>query len=197
MNSNLFTYQQFEHIYKKKGYKFNTGSFNLNLAAIRSTLFPQPNKFDDVFAVIYTDALGYYNSLCVKCTTDPGFYYLQNPMNVKGTAIVKEGQYENVWRIGLHKGYEALVQTGVITVYRDNNKDTVLDLNPNHLDSGYFGIDMHHASFTGSSEDVGKWSAGCIVIQDITDFLRIMTTCKLQSKNLYTFTLFQESDFIS
>lgn len=198
MDPRQFQYGHFAKVFNTKGYKFNTGSFNLNLIGVRATLFPQPNKFDDVFAVVYQDAFGFNIAYCVNCTTDPGAYWLNNPMNVKGTAILKSGQYENVWKIGLHKGYEALVQVGKFTVYRDNNKNDVIDLDPSTLDTGYFGINMHHASSTGTSIDIVKWSAGCTVIPNLSEFLEIMKLCRLShSKDkLFTYTLLEESDFI-
>lgn len=198
MLTTLFNYDVIEKVFRKKNYSFLRRSFELNLVGIRTTLFPQPNKFDDIFAVVYKDAFGLYSSYCVNCTTDPGFYWLQNPMNVKGTAILKPGQYENVWKIGLHNNYDALVQVGKFTVYRDNNKNTTLDLDPSTLETGYFGINLHRASATGTSTDVNVWSAGCQVIANIAEYLEIMKLCRLASNKdkLFNYTLLEESDFV-
>lgn len=197
MDPNRFTYDQIQNVLRKKGYKFNLGKFELNLVGIRASLFPQPNKFDDVFAVAYIDAFGAPNSFCCNCTTDPGTYWLNNPLNVKGTGILKEGQYPDVWSFGLHDGkYQALIQTGLFTVYRDNNKDSSIDLDPATLETGYFGINMHHAAENSVSTDVEKWSAGCTVIQLFLDFKNIMKLCKLQPKKVFTYTLLSEQDFI-
>ena len=47
----------------------------------------------------------------MQCTTLPGLYWLENPMNSKGCAILKEGQYKGVYEIDLHNGkYEAICQ---------------------------------------------------------------------------------------
>ena len=82
-------------------------------------------------------------------------------MRVEGcAAIVCDRQYKGLWQIGMHRGkYRALVQRGIIAVYRDDNKDKVIDRDPSTIMEGYFGINGHHAG--EESTVVGKWSAGC------------------------------------
>ena len=62
-------------------------------------------------------------------TTDPGLYWLENPMNVDGTAILAPGQYRGAYRIGKHRDdYQAVVQTGgEVAVYRDDDRNALLD----------------------------------------------------------------------
>jgi hypothetical protein len=52
-------------------------------------------------------------------------------------------------------------------VYRDNNKNDVIDFVSQSLDTGVFGINLHHASATGESVQVDGWSAGCQVFANI------------------------------
>lgn len=95
-------------------------------------------------------------------TTDLGVHYLLNLWRPEGCAIVAPGQYRGVWFIGLHNEYEALVQredsgSGMISVYRDKNRDTTLDMDVDSIMTGYFEIDLHHGF---DSEKIGENSAG-------------------------------------
>lgn len=100
-------------------------NYNLNLIGIRS-INKVANNFDDFLCVLWKFN-GNWNMLKFKMTTDPGLFYLKQPMNSKGTAIVKEGQYRGLWKYGKHKGYIALQQSGPVTVFRDFNRDNKLD----------------------------------------------------------------------
>lgn len=162
---NLLTYTNIKNTILSKNYKFFTGAFDLNLVGIRSPA-RAANEWDDTFCVLYKDEEGREKIFISDYfTTDPGNYYLENPLKSSGCAILTPGQHRGVWIIGTHNGkYKALVQQGnVISVYRDNNKDTVLDLNPKTIEKDWFGINLHHGS--GSSK-IGKYSAGCQVFRD-------------------------------
>ena len=145
---------------------FTKGDYNLNIIGVRSKSI-ESNKFDDTMYIVFKQ-----NDTWIQfkfpITTDPGLYYLNNPMGVNGTAIVCEGQYRGIYKLGLHRGsYEALVQTGgKIKIYRDRNKDEILDHEPTSLIDGYFGINIHRASTRTNSNNVDKWSAGCQVFQN-------------------------------
>lgn len=180
---------------RKKGYKVFTGAEELNLVGIR-TLPGEAGKFDDTLAVFYVDADGNEAFHLFAITTDPGRYYLNNPANVDGTAILKEGQYP-VYQYALHRGaYMALCQrTGDVTVYRDRNKNNVIDYD--NTDTGMFGINIHHAAKTGKTEFVGKFSAGCQVFQSIDDFNEVMELVRKQLRkygNKFTYTLLNTND---
>ncbi len=90
-------------------------------------------------------------------TCDPGEYYWENPMNVKGCADIKAWQYQ-AWSVGHHKDQLALLQTGEITVLRGSNR--VADTGDD------FYVDQHTTNNPegGSPGDPVKgWSAGCMV----------------------------------
>jgi hypothetical protein len=76
----------------------------------------------------------------------PGTASLRRPLNSKGTAILKEGQYTDVYSIDLHQGkYEALCQrNGNVEVYRDGDKDDTPELTGKTF-KGMFGINIHKA----------------------------------------------------
>lgn len=112
-------------------------------------------------------------------TTNPGYHYLQNPIaGTKGTAILVPGQYINCWELGWHRQQQfALVQRGEMAVYRDDNKDTVLDYNPATIQKGYFGIDGHRGSL-GDADVVDRYSAGCQVWRYHEPFSDLMEDLK-------------------
>ena len=176
---------------------FQNGPYDLNLFGIRSAhLFP--GSFDDLMGCAYQNVEGSWVVEYWQATTDPGLYWLEHPQNVKGCAILCPGQYRGVYAIDKHAGaYDALCQrNGPVTVWRDNDRDKVLDHDV-ETDTGMFGINLHHASYTGTSSVVGKWSAGCQVIANIKDFERMMELARLQQQHhpgwkSYTYTLLEE-----
>lgn len=187
----------FEALAKSKGYAYFTkGDYNVNLIGVRSKeSVLQENKFDDAIALIYS--VGPMNHRDVyRATTDPGLSYMKNPIIVKGCAIVVPGQYRKLFKLGKHQGkYEALVQANPIKVYRDDNRDSVLDFNPDKIEEGMFGINLHKAGT--SSNLIDKWSAGCQVFKVSQDFAKALAIIK-KSIRLYgdyvTYTLYDEKD---
>ncbi len=172
-------------------------AYDLNIFGIRAAS-TTPNAFDDLVGCAYRDASLAWCCEVWKATTDPGLYWLRNPGKVAGTAILVPGQYRGVYAIDKHNGsYEALCQrNGDVTVYRDADRDGTLDTD-GPKDTGRFGINIHHASYTGTSILVGKWSAGCQVIASIEDFNRLMELARLQIRHhpkwtSFTYTLLTE-----
>lgn len=166
--------------------------YNLNIVGLR--LDKSANKFNDKICVFWQYD-GEWNLLQFKATTDPGTYWLQNPMNLEGTAIVVPGQYSGLWKIGKHQGkYEALVQKSTISVYRDNDRD--LELDKANITQGLYGINCHRANSSRESTQVDKWSAGCQVLANPDDFEILLSLCKASVEywgNSFTYTLIDES----
>lgn len=191
----------FEKLFKKKGYAFFTkGSYNLNIIGVRSSGAQVTNSFDDVLVLIYKTPNGQWNRQIYQITTDPGRYYVLNPSNRKGTAILVPGQYRGVYKIDKHRGkYEALCQRNKpVKVYRDSNKNEIYDWNPATIDEGMFGINIHKAGKLSSRVDT--WSAGCQVFASDDEFRRFMAYCKKQVDagfgNCFTYTLVKEEDLV-
>ena len=118
-------------------------------------------------------------------------------MNVDGTAILKEGQYVNAYKIGKHLGqYDALVQVKPVTVIRDYDRNAVLDFNNGKETTGLYGINIHRASAINNLQNVDKWSAGCQVWSRDADFEEFMTLCNkqvtLNGYKTFTYTLLVE-----
>lgn len=155
-------------------------NYDLNIFGVRTANITA-GAFDDWLGVFWmnwdTDAWEFH---IWPATTDPGTFYLDQPLNVSGTAIMVDGQYPYSYQSGLHKNkYEALVQCRPVKVYRDDNRDEILDMMPDTIQRGLFGINIHRASADHRSTRVGKWSAGCQVVADPRDFAQLMDICSL------------------
>ena len=206
MNFPLFrkceTYD-FEKLLKNKGYAyFKNGVYNLNIIGVRSNNNRKvTNDFDDVIIVTYNTPSVTNKRFTAFITTEPGLYYIKEKLlNPRGTAILVPGQYRGCWQIAKHQGkYKALCQRKPVKVYRDNNRDNIYDMNPETIETGVFGINIHRSSEFGESTKVNKWSAGCQVFRRVEDFNSFMRLCEAQSKkygNSFTYTLINEEDLI-
>lgn len=190
--------EQLKQVFKNKGYILKTGEWELNIIGIRNDT-AQCNSFDDTICVLFKDHYGDDTLVAFSCTTDAGLYWLLHPLNVDGCIIMKEGQYHNAYKIGLHRGYKALQQIGNIRYVRDNNKDAILDFDSKNEVVGNFATNIHHASFPEGSTFVDKWSAGCQVINK--GWLEFLELCKqsvlITGKNVFDYTLINKKDIQS
>ena len=183
---------------KSKGYKvFCNGDYNLNIVGVR-TNDRTPNVFNDWITVFYKTNDN-WNIHTYPATTDTGLYYLKNPLNIKGTAILVPEQYRGVYSLGYHQGqYLALVQSGgTVKVYRDNNRDEIIDMNLQTIENGYFGINIHRANRFVIPLYVDRYSAGCQVIKKYFDYREFINLCRRSSEiwgNKFTYTLLEEND---
>ena len=197
---------------KKKGYFWDSGkngAYKLNIVGIRNTTTGSAvtNRFDDLITVTYTNDKGKRKYFSWKATTEPGQKSLDNPWDSTknkpeinppqvGTSILKPGQYKNSHIVRLHANkYQALGQSGKLTVFRDANKDSNYDKNPSSLQTGYYGVNIHHAG--DASTIVDNWSAGCQVFANIADwnaFFAIVKKAKEVNGNKFTYTLLESKD---
>jgi len=176
---------------------FERGQYNLNIIGIRSRDH-KPNSFDDRMCVVFRDEQGWITRTW-ECTTEPGKYWLENPMNISGTAILVPGQYRGVYKTGKHRGKDALTQQGgVVKVYRDDNKDDIIDAEVGTEEEGYFGINIHRAG--QHSTQIDRWSAGCQVFANSDDFDEFMSICyaaRAKWGEKFSYTLIDEPDLTS
>ena len=174
---------------------FENGDYNLNVIGIR-TNDNKANTFNDFIVVAY-NKYAQWQLKIYEATTDPGIYWRKHPMNRNGTAILVSGQHRGCYQLGMHQGkYQALVQSKKLPVYRDNNKDSIIDSDC-PIDAGWHGINIHRASSKWQSKQVNKWSAGCQVFANPNNFDYFIELCK-KSTRLYgsriTYTLIEEKD---
>ena len=194
----LYDVETIISVMKTKGHRVfeNPKGHDLNLVGIR-TDDKSADSFNDWMTAFY-DYDGRWNFFAFPCTTDPGLYYRENPLLVKGTAIVIPGQYRGLWKRGKHKGrYKALVQAKPIKVWRDADRDNILETGA--VEEGLFGINLHRSGEGRASTRVDKWSAGCQVLQDPDQFAFLVRLCDRQVKkhgwDAFTYTLLEEKDF--
>jgi hypothetical protein len=129
---------------------FESGPYDLNLVVVRRHLHGLP----DDLTVSYQSEKGSWITESFPCTTTPSTKFLVNPVNPAGSAILVAGQYQGAYTRGKHRGRKAIVQVGEVTVYRDDNRDTIANEDASSIQTGFFGINIH--------DDRGG-SAGCIL----------------------------------
>lgn len=184
------------HIARRNNFVIYREPYKLNIWGFRSKN-EKPNLFDDELHVFFNTSetrLAKWVYFVFKCTTDPGTYWLKNPMHPQGTAMLAPGQYVNTYAIGLHRGkYTALVQAlGKVKVVRDYDRNAILDFYNGRYDVGNFGINVHRAKKTGITYEVEDHSAGCQVFQNASEFDFFMKLCAAHKKlhgNKFTYTL--------
>ena len=197
----LLTPENIKSYFAAKEYKFfdTPGKkLNINIIGVRRDNRGS-NTFDDFILVMYRE-----DEMMIShrwlATTDPGKYWLMNPSNPKGTAVLVPGQYRGTWQLGKHQGrYKALVQRKPVKVYRDDNKDEIIDFNNiiTLVDEGYFGINIHRSNPYKESYVVNKWSAGCQVFKKVEDYNKFIQLCSDSAKiygNSFSYTLIDEKD---
>lgn len=203
----MLNVSQLKEILAKKNYKdFSTTPGVPMIIGVR-TANAKVNTYDDLVYVYYAEKTVPANDLkyfyeIYSITTVPGLDYLKTPIaGTKGTAILVPGQYEGAWVLGLHRGkQEALIQQGgQVRVYRDPNKDDKLDFDAKTIDTGYFGIDLHHAGVIDTGV-VGKWSAGCQVWEHVDEHVKLINDFKRLSSTYhftrFSYTLLTEADTV-
>jgi hypothetical protein len=147
------------------------------------------NTFDD-YCVRFKNGIA---DMVCKASTTAGKYYIYNPFTyggVTGVAIAKEQQVIESHQFNTSANWKSLwlgapyfQQAKPISIFRDTNKDNILD--KNNLQVGMFGINFHRAGMSGF---IDNWSAGCQVVKD-TDWYEVVKP--FENKKLYTFTLIE------
>ena len=205
---NLHKVVKLKSLYAEKGYTFFDAKapFNPNIIGVRS-YSREAGKFDDKILLVYRNDKMQWQWHEFKATTDTGEFYLRQPLSKDGTAIILPNQYRGVYKLGIHGrtwasgGYKALEQVGNFTYIRDNNRDNILDVDNIDLSQIFeanLKTNLHRASKWQILDLIGKYSAGCQVIQDPKDFDFLIGVCEESIKrgfpNSFTYTLLNESD---
>jgi hypothetical protein len=172
---------------------FESQDYDLNIIGERNPR-GEADQFDDWLHVIYKER-GIWQWHAYQCTTDAGMYYLKNYHRQSGTAILcHPQQMRGAYMLDFHRGkYEALCQRKPVSVWRDRNKDHIHDMMGDE-DIGYHGINIHRSNLSPEgAKRVGKYSAGCTVLQRPDDFDELIELCKKQIKktgyDTFTYTL--------
>ena len=178
----------------KELYKQGSGDFNkdFNLFAFRDEeSSPTGDKLDDVLG--FTVGNRCYLGIG---TTDPGREATLKPLTVAGitgAARIKEGFQPEVYQIGVHAAskpsfaHDAWIQTGILSIYRDTNKNGKGD-ESDPVTRGWYGCNRHRASKSKLIEYIGPYSYGCMVYWNAKDLeaeLKAFRECPLGKKKGY------------
>lgn len=192
------TYKQIQETFYSLDYVFHTEPYYLNPFGIRSSE-NVAGKWNDLIGLAYTSEIGKEVVWSTTGTTDSGLFYLLNPMNINGCGAIVPGQYQNVYKKGYHKNnknHPALIQIRPFKSYRDNTKDSVYEYNPNTIESGMQGANLHRALYSGEAEEVGNHSAMCQVVRSKSDLDYLLFLCdkmtEWQKIETYDYTLLME-----
>jgi len=172
-----------------------------NMIGVRNT--------DNLQQDVINDFLGFWTKdeifIC-KGTTDPSVHFTKNTVdrNPAGTFHLIEGFHRQIWCVGQHKGYEALVNNWQhckpTRGWRDANYNFVRD--PEDVEvCDYFGINFHRMHPTSVVGSIGRYSAGCQVVQHPKDFKYIMDKVKASwmyrgtyAKTVFNYMLFEKDE---
>ena len=152
-----------------------------------------PNRFDDKIYLFKGEEF----VLVTSATTNAGTPTLRQfeKVNKDGAAILKADEwYYNVWKYGKHQGkVEGLLQLGnKVKVWRDTDKDDKSE-EQGKLQEGYFGINFHPNTYDlskPSGTTIGWWSAGCQVVNNVSNYKLIIQL--LKREKLVTYCLINE-----
>jgi hypothetical protein len=114
----------------------------------------------------------------------------------KACAVYKHPQQaRGAYKVGLHRGsYEALVQWRPVEYWRDGNKDEKADYG-GEVFKDVIGLNIHRSSIHDSDE-INRYSAGCIVFSKMEDWNTFMKLVHKQKRTMgyhtFTFTLIAE-----
>ena len=188
-------------IEEEYGFKiFQDGAYDLNIIGVRN-LENNANQYDDKLHVCYLSEDGKWREDIFQVSTDAGRYWLEKK-DYKDCAVYKHPQQaRGAYKVGKHRGkYNALVQCRPVFYWRDGNKDSKADYgatngNSGQVHKGMIGLNIHRSSIHDSDE-VNRYSAGCIVFSKMDEWESFMELVHKQKKimgyHTFTFTLIAE-----
>lgn len=179
--------------------------YDCNFGGIR-TKDLHANSFNDYLYIFYYDSKGNVTGEVVEATTDSGLYYRINPMNKKGTAVIKDNeQHLRVYALEDpkmfrhhkgHKGRKAFRQKRKMLYWRDNNGDGKID-RVGKVYEEIANTNVHYMGRLGNNVD--KWSAGCpgATEDNMQKLFRIADKqVQMLGSNTFSFCLFDEEYYL-
>ncbi len=163
----------FKDIYERYGYSLPADG-EVGIVALRSSAPEFSDGFDDYIGLVFHDG----KSVLFKGTTDPG----ENDYQHVARAV--PGFYDRAYEIGMHRGkYSAFVNHGWTPVAFTRPSA------PGHVARSFIGLNVHRAHATKVVDEVGPYSAGCLVVQDSKDFARMLLLAQT-GQDYYDLALF-------
>mgnify|MGYP000459932865 CR=1 FL=1 len=143
----------------------------------------EPDKYDDKLYLFFGEKF----ISVMSCTSNSGTYGLRNffKWNKKGTAVIKfdEIYYNSFMKsdgkyVRHHNGkMQCLRQIAPLKYYRDNNYDDKID-EKGVIYEGNNSTNIHANSYVHKkgirSWLIGKWSTGCVVVNDLTNYYNLL-----------------------
>lgn len=199
-------------VIKSKGYSLRDKQYQINLIGLRmDDVFD--NRFSDKLFVVWKNEKNEWEMSTFKWTTMPGTLGqggVYNPVTVRGktaVGVVKEGQYQNVWAfVDTYNGwlaYPYFYQVGRFDIFRDGNRNDVLERYMPIEPSEHDGFNCHRMSNNGVDSDIvnynwAAWSIGCQGAPE-PEFAKVVAlarvSVKYHSSNLFDYTLLNVKDF--
>lgn len=147
------------------------------------------NEFDDKFYLFKGEQF----IMVMSGTTNPGANGLLNPeqYNERGVAVVVADKwYYNLWERGLHNGKViAYRQASGVDLIRDKNKNKKAGDAGSVSEEFNRGINFHPSDYNLDSKtkksNIGAWSVGCQVVNDISKYKELMNLTRLQQVMSY------------
>lgn len=173
------------HAEKASGFKgWVPGMYGI---AVRSNA-DVPDAFDDkfyLFEVVFGVPPKFL--MAATCTTHPGLDVLKNfptKYNQKGALVYATNQicYDS-HLYGLHKGYPAYVQRKPMHFFRDTDRDNKAE-EIGKTELAVNAANIHRANPKKKSVINHNWSAGCVVMNDPTQFAGFMAMMNKRPLNL-------------
>lgn len=172
------------------------------LFGIQNESNKKEDKINDVIGIIFKDKM-----FLMRGTTNPGKFYIENPLNKEGAFQLGYGYHSKIWAVDKHKGkYEALCNRWFkgckkTRGWRDTNKTFTFEESQDKVVSGHFGVNLHRMSKHYLVNNIEKYSAGCQVVWDGLDFDKLMSMIKssdMYLKNplptLFSYYLFRKEE---
>lgn len=181
------TLEQIKAVVVSKGYKWLS---DVNIGGIRTN----NNAIDRWNDWLYIEYKGKFH--IAQGTTRPGLYWLQHPSRESGVFVMCPGQHINIWKKGFHHDYPALIQCAPIPGWRDNNLNALVDPDMSKIYMDGQGVNFHHAHATVKQVVIDKYSAGCMVTDDIKDWNIFFELYGESKQAEFSYTLLEENDFI-
>lgn len=172
--------EQVARVCSDRGYPLDTQAYNIiGIAGLypcnRSSAYGrdnQPGLWNDSIGILAWSGSEWKFVCLYRGTVEPGIHYVKNPLNPNGCAVLDFGLQEKLWAFGIHRGYRALAQVGAARVVRDRNQDhqrnDVVTVERN------LGVNLHSTSPGFSSGNIGRFSAGCCVVQNWSEFQALL-----------------------
>ena len=158
-------YETYQKFIERLGFLFNNSHNQVNLFCLQGVS-------EDKDQIILNDnRVDFYNDLVIllvngidyiyKATVDPGLYYRKYPLSRRGCAKLAHTQH--IYRSGLHKGKQRALRlkNEIGWLLRDSNLNRIFGIGDSVKYTQNSGVNIH----AGGGNKVGRWSAGCIVLQ--------------------------------